>query len=79
MNNRTRVLTLTLLVAALMVAPLVAAGDDEQQDNVEIDLEARSLPGLGNLTGQIMIQYIQEPSFHMDASSSVVVINREES
>jgi hypothetical protein len=78
MYNRSRVLTLTLLVAALMVAPLVAAEDGEREDDIDIDLEARSMPGLGNLTGQIMIQYIQEPSFHIDAASSIIVINREE-
>jgi hypothetical protein len=78
MNNRSRVLTLTFLVVVLMVAPLVAADDGERKDGVDIDLEAHAVPDLGNLTGQIMVQYIQEPSFHIDAASSIVVINREE-
>ena len=78
MNNRMIAVIFALSVGALLLAPIVAGDDGSDDTAVGGEIEMEVVHNLGNLTGEIMIQYVLEPSFHADAASSVIVIDRDD-
>ncbi|MGA1792937.1 MAG: hypothetical protein ACMUHM_03210 [Thermoplasmatota archaeon] len=80
MNSRTIAIVFAFGVGALLLAPIVAADDGKETEwiGAELDLDIDATPDLGNLTGEIMIQFILEPSFHVDPASTTVIIDRNE-
>jgi hypothetical protein len=78
--NRTIAILLAIGVGAIMMGPIIAsfgAGEPELVAG-ELDLDIDIIPDLGTLTGEILIQFVLEPSYHADQVSSIVVLNKED-